>query len=127
MDNKALNARKHARRLAMQGLYEWQMADNAPSQILKTTLAEQNMNNVDQEYLEKTGIKAGNYANFPGGETFVTPESVKGIIIGDVVINIDQSYVIPKGNPLVISVEDGRYKIIEGPKKIVKTMRKEKK
>lgn len=46
-------ARSRARRLAMQGLYEWQMADNAPSRILKTTLEEQNMKNVDQEYLQE--------------------------------------------------------------------------
>lgn len=46
-------ARSRARRLAMQGLYEWQVADNAPSQILKTCLAEQNMKNVDQEYFEE--------------------------------------------------------------------------
>jgi len=44
-------ARSRARRLAMQGLYEWQVANNAPSQILKTCLEEQNMKNVDQAYL----------------------------------------------------------------------------
>lgn len=46
-------ARSRARRLAMQGLYEWQMAGNAPSRILKTTLEEQNMKNVDQDYLQE--------------------------------------------------------------------------
>ncbi len=46
-------ARSRARRLAMQGLYEWQMSDNAPSIILKTCLAEQNIKNVDTEYLQE--------------------------------------------------------------------------
>lgn len=46
-------ARSRARRLAMQGLYEWQMSDNAPSVILKTCLAEQNVKNVDTEYLQE--------------------------------------------------------------------------
>jgi N utilization substance protein B len=46
-------ARSRARRLAMQGLYEWQMSDNAPSTILKTCLAEQNIKNVDTDYLQE--------------------------------------------------------------------------
>ena len=46
-------ARSRARRLAMQGLYEWQMSENAPSIILKTCLAEQNVKNVDTEYLQE--------------------------------------------------------------------------
>jgi N utilization substance protein B len=46
-------ARSRARRLAMQGLYEWQMSDNAPSTILKTCLTEQNVKNVDTDYLQE--------------------------------------------------------------------------
>jgi len=46
-------ARSRARRLAMQGLYEWQLSENAPAVILKTCLEEQNIKNVDTEYLEE--------------------------------------------------------------------------
>ena len=46
-------ARSRARRLAMQGLYEWHLSENAPSVILKTCLAEQNIKNVDTDYLEE--------------------------------------------------------------------------
>ncbi|MBD3310383.1 hypothetical protein GF351_04140 [Candidatus Woesearchaeota archaeon] len=82
---------------------------------------------IDEEFYKETGIKAGNYANFPGGEAFVTPEEVKGVIVGDVVINVDQSYRIPDSNPLIISVEDGKYDIVEGPKKLIETMKRERK
>lgn len=46
-------ARSRARRLAMQGLYEWQLSQNVPAVILKTCLEEQNIKNVDTEYLEE--------------------------------------------------------------------------
>jgi len=81
---------------------------------------------IDSEYFKKTGIKAGCYANFPSGETFVTPEIVRGLFIGDIVINIDQSYVIPEKNPLIIEIKKNKYKIIKGPKNLVQKMKKEK-
>lgn len=43
-------ARSRARRMAMQALYEWQVAGNAPLDILNTYHAEQNMKNVDDDY-----------------------------------------------------------------------------
>lgn len=43
-------ARSRARRLAMQALYEWQVAGNAPLDILNTYRAEQNLKNVDEDY-----------------------------------------------------------------------------
>lgn len=82
---------------------------------------------IDKEFFEKTGIKAGCYGNFPGGETFVTPEKITGIFIGDVVISIDQSYVIPENNPLIIQVTEKGYKVIEGSKKLIKKMQQERK
>ncbi|MBW2977262.1 hypothetical protein KY331_00295 [Candidatus Woesearchaeota archaeon] len=81
--------------------------------------------NIDKEYFEKTGIKAGCYANFPSGETFVTPENVKGLFIGDVVISVDRSIMIPENNPLIISVKKNKYKIVDGPKKLVAKMQKQ--
>lgn len=80
---------------------------------------------IDKEYYKKTGIKAGSFANFPSGETFVTPEYVEGTLVGDVVINIDQSYVLPENEPLVISFSKKGYKILAGPKKILKIIEKE--
>lgn len=43
-------ARSRARRLAMQGLYEWQVADNSPEQILVTSLQDQDQGKLDEEY-----------------------------------------------------------------------------
>jgi len=82
---------------------------------------------VNQEYLQRTGIDAGNMANFPGGETFVTPEYVKGTIVGDVVISIDQSYLLSDKEPLVIESDGKEYKIISGPKKIIGKIKEKKK
>jgi len=81
---------------------------------------------INSEYLKKTGIKAGTMANLPGGETFVTPEYVKGTIVGDVVISIDQSYLLSEKNPLVIESYGNKYKIISGPKEIIKKINKKK-
>jgi hypothetical protein len=82
---------------------------------------------INQEYLQRTGIDAGNMANFPGGETFVTPEYVKGTIVGDVVISIDQSYLLSDKEPLVIESDGKEYKIISGPKKIIGKIKEKKK
>ncbi len=82
---------------------------------------------VDEEYYKKTGIKTGRYANFPSGEAFVTPETMNGIMVGDVVINIDRSYVIPKKKPIVVEFNEKGYKIIKAHLKILKVMKREKK
>jgi len=43
-------ARSRARRLAMQGLYEWQMSDNAPGEILAHYREHDEINKVDADY-----------------------------------------------------------------------------
>ena len=82
---------------------------------------------INSEYLRKTGIKAGTMANLPGGETFTTPEYLKGTFIGDVVISIDQSYLLSEKNPLVIEADKGSYKIVSGPKDIMDKLNEKKK
>jgi len=82
---------------------------------------------IDRGYYKKTGIKTGMYANFPSGEAFVTPESVFGVMVGDVVINIDRSYVIPDKMPLIVEFNEKGYKVVKAPIKILRVMRKERK
>ena len=82
---------------------------------------------INSEYLKKTGIKAGTMANLPGGEAFTTPEYLKGIFVGDVVISIDQSYLLSGKNPLVIEADKGSYKILSGPKDIIDKFNEKKK
>lgn len=82
---------------------------------------------IDKENYKKTGIKAGTYANFPSGEAFVTPETMKGVMVGDVVINIDRSYIIPEKRPIVVEFNEKGYKIITAHPSIWKAMRREKK
>ncbi|MBN2459376.1 hypothetical protein JXB28_03765 [Candidatus Woesearchaeota archaeon] len=74
----------------------------------------------------KKGIKAGTYANVPGGEMFVTPEYMKGTLYGDVVISIDKSYVLSKKNPLVVKFDEKGYKIVGGPKSVIKKINEKK-
>jgi hypothetical protein len=74
----------------------------------------------------KKGIKAGNMANIPGGEMFLTPEYVKGKIYGDVIINIDKSYVLSAKNPLIIKCSGNQYSIVSGPKEIIRKMKEKK-
>lgn len=82
-------------------------------------------NIVDPEHFKKTGKKCGSYANFPSGEAFVTPESVEGVVVGDVVINIDGSYRIPEKSPIIVEIDKVKgYKILKAPSKILKVMRK---
>jgi N utilization substance protein B len=45
-------ARARARRLAMQGLYEWQMSENAPQDIIKSYQQQHDLKNVDVEYFQ---------------------------------------------------------------------------
>ena len=75
----------------------------------------------------KKGIKAGTYANIPGGEMFLSPEWMKGVFYGDVVISIDNSYVLSQKNPLVIRCDEKGYKILHGPKDIIKKINEKKK
>lgn len=46
-------ARSRARRMAMQALYEWQVANNTPLDILNTYRAEQNLKKVDEDYFRE--------------------------------------------------------------------------
>lgn len=82
---------------------------------------------VDREYYKRTKIKAGSYANFPSGEAFVTPQSIYGIMMGDVVINIDRSYVLSEKEPIVVEFKGNKYKIIEASKEIEEKIVKERK
>lgn len=77
---------------------------------------------IKKSYLKETGIKAGNMANIPGGEMFVTPEYLKGKFVGDVVISIDQSYRLNATNPLIIEATKSKYKVVKGPKKVVEKL-----
>lgn len=45
-------ARSRARRLAMQGLYEWQMSDNAPRDILNSYRQQHDLKDIDVEYFQ---------------------------------------------------------------------------
>ncbi len=47
------SARTRARRLAMQGLYEWQISDNKPSEIETQYLIEKETDKVDLEYFRE--------------------------------------------------------------------------
>jgi len=80
---------------------------------------------VDKEFYKRTGMKAGAYANFPSGETFVTPDKIFGMMVGDVVINIDRSYVIPEKTPIIVEFSGNRYKVIKASKKIKEAMVRE--
>ncbi len=82
---------------------------------------------IDKEYYKKTGIKAGNMGNIPGGEMFITPEYMKGTAVGDVVINVDQSYRLNKQNPFVVEATKKGYKVVRAPKKIFEAFNKKKK
>jgi len=81
---------------------------------------------INPEYLKETRIKAGMMANIPSGEMFVTPEYTKGTFIGDVVISIDQSYMLSSKDPLIIKATGNKYSILKGPKKILKELSKKK-
>jgi hypothetical protein len=80
---------------------------------------------LDPHYLKK-GIKAGTYANIPGGEMFLSPEWMKGVFYGDVVISVDKSYVLNSKNPLVVKCDEQGYKIVGGPKDIIKKINEKK-
>ena len=64
--------------------------------------------------------------NIPGGESFVTPEYIKGIFVGDVVVHVDQSYTLDEKNPLVVECHGDNYKIVDGPNEIITKINKRK-
>lgn len=82
---------------------------------------------INKEYLKMTGIKAGCMGNIPGGEAFTTPEYIKGIFVGDVVVHVDQSYHLDEKNPLVVECYGDNYRIISGPEGIIAKISKRKK
>ncbi len=82
---------------------------------------------INSEFLKKTGIKAGTMANIPGGEVFLTPESMTGKFIGDVVISLDQSYRLSAENPIIVETYGHSYKVLAGPKDIIEKFEKKKK
>ena len=54
-------ARSRARRMAMQALYEWQVANNSPLDILNTYRAEQDLKKVDEEYFRDLLLNTAKY------------------------------------------------------------------
>ena len=82
---------------------------------------------INKTYLKMTGIRAGNMGNIPGGEAFVTPEYIKGTFVGDVVVHVDQSYPLNSKHPLIVECYGNSYKIIDGPKEIIKKISERKK
>ena len=52
MDATLARARVRARRCAVQALYQWQLADQDPSDILKEFVADRELIKVDMEYFE---------------------------------------------------------------------------
>ena len=54
-------ARSRARRMAMQALYEWQVADNTPLDILNTYRAEQDLKKVDEDYFRDLLLNTAKY------------------------------------------------------------------
>ena len=66
-------------------------------------------------------------ANLPGGEAFGTPEYIEGQFIGDVVISLDQSYMLSGKNPMIVDCYGNDYKILKGPQNILKKFNLKKK
>ena len=81
---------------------------------------------INKPYLKMTGIKAGCMGNIPGGEAFTTPEYIKGIFVGDVVVHIDQSYALNEKKPLIVECYGSTYKIIDGPAEVIGKINKRK-
>jgi len=81
---------------------------------------------INKTYLQMTGIKAGCMGNIPVGEAFTTPEYMKGIFVGDVVVHVDQSYPLDEKKPMVVECYGDSYRIIDGPKEIIEKISKRK-
>lgn len=82
---------------------------------------------INQAYRRTSGALAGTMANLPGGEVFLTPDYVHGKIVGDVIINIEESHRLSSRQPLVIETDKRGYIISDGPKKIIQLIEKKKK
>jgi len=80
---------------------------------------------LNKAILKEKGIISGMFANFPGGEAFLTPESITGTAVGDVVINIDRSHLLKADKPLVVEFNKGTWKLKSAPALIKKRMEKE--
>jgi len=82
---------------------------------------------INKEHLKQTGIKAGTMANLPGGEAFVTPEYVEGQFIGDVVISLDQSYILSPKKPFIVNCFGNKHRVIEAKTDVFKKFKQKKK
>jgi len=80
---------------------------------------------INKAILRQKRITAGMYANYPGGEAFLTPESISGKVVGDVVINLDRSHVLSPKNPIVVSFRKGKWRLEKAPAKIRKKIKEE--
>ena len=80
---------------------------------------------IDRDVLKRYNILAGVYDNIPGGEVFFTPENIRGTAVGDVVINIDRSYVLNAKRPIVVKFAAGKWKIVKAPKNIIEKISQE--
>lgn len=65
------NARSRARRLAMQGLYEWQVSGNDPRDVLVHLHETQDLANIDREYLSELMLKVPDH--IADLDVFITP------------------------------------------------------
>ncbi len=65
------NARSRARRLAMQGLYEWQVSGNDPRDVLVHLHETQDLANIDREYLSELMLKVPDH--IADLDTCITP------------------------------------------------------
>ncbi|MDO8480536.1 MAG: hypothetical protein Q7S65_01830, partial [Nanoarchaeota archaeon] len=79
---------------------------------------------IRKDFLRRTGLYAGTSGNIPAGEAFLTPEYVEGTFVGDIVVNIDNSYRLDDKNPLVIQCSGNSWKALTGPKKILSTLKR---
>ncbi|MFA5142460.1 MAG: hypothetical protein WC471_05840 [Candidatus Woesearchaeota archaeon] len=74
----------------------------------------------EEDLYKETKKKYGMYTNIPGGEVFFTPHSMHGTFVGDVVMHTDRSVMLSAKDPIVVSVEEGRYKIVRAPRDMEK-------
>lgn len=65
------NARTRARRLIMQGLYEWQVSGNDPRDVLVHLHETQDLSNIDRDYLAELMLKIPEVCT--GLDTQITP------------------------------------------------------
>ncbi|MEM4598736.1 MAG: hypothetical protein QW400_03550 [Candidatus Diapherotrites archaeon] len=80
---------------------------------------------IDKEAFRKSGVLGGMFDNIPGGEVFFTPKRIFGEAVGDVVINIDRSYVLNSKDPLVVKFSGKRWALVRAPKEVKKRIQKE--